>query len=177
MKASSQNQQVQSVADLFDLYANAVYGYLYRLSGDAALADELANETFYRAILALDGFRGDASVKTWLLKIARNLYLNHVKREKRTMSLDALLEKGITFRAYQPGPEAEAVNRERAEALQRALLSLSETDRSILLLASQEQLPYQEIGQIIGISVAAVKVRIFRARQRLARALEKESNS
>jgi RNA polymerase sigma-70 factor (ECF subfamily) len=177
MKASSQKQQVQSVADLFDLYANAVYGYLYRLSGDAALADELANETFYRAILALDGFRGDASVKTWLLKIARNLYLNHVKREKRMMSLDALLEKGITFRAYQPDPEAETVNRERAEALQRALLSLSETDRSILLLASQEQLPYQEIGQIIGISVAAVKVRIFRARQRLAHALEKENNS
>ncbi len=175
IKTTSPPQEAHSVAELFDRHAHAVYRYLLRLSGDQTLADDLTNETFYRAMLALDGFRGDASVKTWLLRIARNLYLNRVKREKRMTSLDALVEKGATFSTPQPGPEAVTLSRERGEAIQRALLTLSETDRSILLLTSQEKLAHREISQILEISVAAVKVRVFRARQRLASALEKET--
>jgi RNA polymerase sigma-70 factor (ECF subfamily) len=176
MKTTSQTEReqslTQSVADLFDQYAGAVYGYLLRLSGDQPLADELTNETFYRAMLALEGFRGEASVKTWLLRIARNLFLNRIKRDKRLTSLEGLEEQGVRFTATHPSPEAVTLHREQNEALQHALLALSETDRSILLLASQEKLSYLEISQILGITVAAVKVRIFRARQRLARMLE-----
>ena len=172
MKTASHTQGVESVADLFDQYAGAIYGYLLRLSGDQALADDLTNETFYRAMLALAGFRGEASVKTWLLSIARNLYLNRVKREKRMTSLEALEEQGVSFTATHPGPEKVVMDRERSAALEQALLTLSETDRSILLLASQEKLSYLEIGQVLGFSVALVKIRLFRARQRLARLLE-----
>lgn len=172
LPASERIPEVRNVADLFDQYAGAVYGYLLRLSGDRELADDLTNETFYRAMLALEGFRGESSVKTWLLRIARNLYLNRVKREKRLTSLDALEEAGISFTAPHPGPETVALHREQNEALEHALLALSELDRSILLLASQEKLSYQEISQVVGLSVAAIKVRIFRARQRLARMLE-----
>ena len=172
MKTPPHHQEARNVAELFDQYAGAVYGYLLRLSGDRALADDLTNETFYRAMLALEGFRGESSVKTWLLRIARNLYLNRVKREKRLTSLDALEEQGVSFTAPHPGPETVTLHREQNEALERALLALSETDRSILLLASQEKLSYQEISQVVGLSVAVIKVRIFRARQRLARMLE-----
>jgi len=172
MKTTPHTEGVGSVADLFDEYAGAVYGYLLRLSGDQALADDLTNETFYRAMLALEGFRGEASIKTWLLRIARNLYLNRVKREKRLTSLDALEEQGVRFTATHPGPEKVALDRERHQALEQALLALSETDRSMLLLASQEKLSYQEISEVLGLSVAVIKVRIFRARQRLARMLE-----
>ena len=153
------------------MHAGAVYGFLFRLSGDRACADELTNETFLRAMISLDGFRGEASVKTWLLRIARNLYLNRVKKEKRETSLDALVEQGVPFPENQPGPEEHALTRERSDALQQGLLALSEADRSILLLSSQEKLSHQEIGQILGITVAAVKVRIFRARQRLSEAI------
>ena len=170
MKSTS--QPVEGIEALFDLHAGAVYGYLLRLSGDPATADDLTNETFLRAMLALDGFRGESSVKTWLLRIARNLFLNRVKREKRTTSLDALIERGVSFRAQHPNPEDAAMALERERDLQRALLTLSETDRSLLLLTSQEKLPYKDIAQILGISVAAVKVRVFRARQRLANAMD-----
>jgi len=177
MKTPSNSREVQTIAELFDLHARVVYVYLLRLSADESLADDLTNETFYRAMITLDSFRGDSSVRTWLLKIARNLYLNRIKREKRMMSLDLLFEKGITFPISQPGPETEAISREEGETLQRALQSLSEADRSVLLLASQEDLSYMEIGQIMGLSVAAVKVRVFRARQRLSRALEDDNSS
>ncbi len=163
----------QGIEALFELHAGAVYGYLLRLSGDPAAADELTNETFLRAMLALDGFRGDASVRTWLIRIGRNLYLNRARRDSRTTSLDALTEKGVSFRAGQPEPEPAALDRERGRELQAALLTLSETDRSLLLLTSQEKLSYREVSRILGISVAAVKVRVFRARQRLAKVLDK----
>jgi len=165
----------QGIEALFELHAGAVYGYLLRMSGDPAAADELTSETFLRAMLALDGFRGDSSVRTWLIRIARNLYLNRARREQRTTSLDALTEQGVSFRANQPEPETAALDRERGRELQAALLTLSETDRSLLLLTSQEKMTYREVGEILGISVAAVKVRVFRARQRLSNALDEIS--
>ena len=126
-------------------------------------------------MLALDKFRGDASVKTWLLRIARNLYLARMKRDRRTTSLEALVENGASFSVEQAGPEDTFLNQELGEALQRALLALSEADRSILLLASVEKLPQKAISQVLEISIPAVKVRLFRARQRLARELDKEN--
>lgn len=169
--------EVRNLAELYERYSGPVFGYLLRLSGDRFLADELTGETFYRAMLALDGFRGEASVKTWLLRIAHNLYLRRAEREKRMTSLEALQEQGVTFTAPQAGPEKAPLRRERSRAIQRALLSLSENDRSILLLSAQERMHCQEIAKVLGISVTAVKVRLYRARRRLAAALRKKECS
>lgn len=172
------SDEVHSLAELYERYSRPVFGYLLHLSGDHPLAEELTGETFYRAMLALDGFRGEASVKTWLLRIARNLYLRRVKREQRITSMESLQEQGVTFVTLQQAdPEATLLHQERSQAIQRALLSLPEGDRSILLLKAQEELSCQEIAQILGISVSAVKVRLYRARRRLAAALVKEGAS
>jgi RNA polymerase sigma-70 factor (ECF subfamily) len=164
--------EIRSLAELYEAYAENVFGYLLHLSGDRALADELTGETFYRAMLSLDGFRGDASVKTWLLRIARNLYLRHSQRAQSSTSLEALQEQGVVFREKQVGPETAVLYQEQHHALQHALHQLSEQDRTLLLLVTQEEMAQREIAHILGISVAAVKVRLFRARQRLAALLE-----
>ncbi len=174
MQPSSRPREIHSIVELFEQYYTVIYGYLLRLSGDPGIAEGLTAETFYRAMMALADFRGTASVKTWLIKIARNLYLNREKREKRTISLDALLEQGVAFPARQSQPEEALIKKQRLQAIQQALLSLAESDRSILLLTSQEKLSYREVGQVLEISVSAVKVRVFRARQRLAKALSEE---
>jgi RNA polymerase sigma-70 factor (ECF subfamily) len=168
------SDEVHNLAQLYERYSGPVFGYLLRLSGDRSLADELTGETFYRAMLALDGFRGEASVKTWLLRIARNLYLRRAERGRRTTSLEALQEGGASVPDPQPDPETALLGRERSRAIQRALLSLSEGDRSILLLRAQENMPGKEIAQVLGISVSAVKVRLYRARRRLAAALSEQ---
>ena len=164
--------EIRSVAELYDAYAENVFGYLLHLSGDRALADELTGETFYRAMLSLDGFRGDASVKTWLLRIARNLYLRQSQRAQRNTSLEALQEQGVVFQEGQSGPETAVIHQEQHRALHHALHQLSEQDRTLLLLSTQEKMPQREIAQLLGISISAVKVRLFRARQRLAALLE-----
>jgi RNA polymerase sigma-70 factor (ECF subfamily) len=174
--ASPTSGEVKSLKTLFEQYSPSIFSYLLRLSGDRVLAEDLTSETFYKAILAIDGFRGDASVKTWLLRIARNLYLRRSQREQRNTSLETMQEGGASFIAPQPGPEAEVIRRERDRAIQEALLTLSENDRTILLLSSQENMAYSEIANVLEISVAAVKVRIHRARQRFAIALNGITN-
>lgn len=168
--------EVRSLEDLYERYSGSVYGYLLRLSGDRHLAEDLTGETFYRAMVALDGFRGEASVRTWLIRIARNLYLTRAKREQRAVSLEDLQDQGITFRSLADDPEAELLRRERSQTIQRALLSLSEGDRSVLLLSAQEKMRCAEIAQVLGISVTAVKVRLYRARRRLIDRLSDEEN-
>lgn len=168
-----ESDKVHNLTELYERYSGSVFGYLLRLSGDRALADELTGETFYRAMLTLDGFRGEASVKTWLLRIARNLFLRRAQREDRTRSLEKIQERGRAFAASEANPEVEVLRQERSQTIQRALLSLSESDRSILLLKAQKML-CKEIAQVLGISVSAVKVRLYRARRRLAAALNKE---
>ncbi|MEM7116882.1 MAG: sigma-70 family RNA polymerase sigma factor [Chloroflexota bacterium] len=165
-------QRIDSLDELYEAYASSVFGYLLHLSGDRALADELTGETFYRAILSIDGFRGDASVKTWLLRIARNLYLRQNQRAQRNTSFDALQEQGVVFPGRQHDPETAVLHHEQHHALQRALQQLSEQDRTLLLLVTQEEMPQREVAQILGISLSATKVRLFRARQRLAALLE-----
>ena len=168
------SDEVHGLAELYEQYSGPVFGYLLRLSGDYPLADELTGETFYRAILALDGFRGEASAKTWLLRIARNLYLRWMEREQRMISLENLQGREVTLAASQADPETELLRQERSQTIQRALLSLSESDRSILLLKAQERMPCKEIARVLDSSVSAVKVRLYRARRRLAAALSKE---
>jgi RNA polymerase sigma-70 factor (ECF subfamily) len=167
--------EVHKLSELYDRHAGPVFGYLLGLSGDPSLADELTGETFYRAMLALDGFRGEASVKTWLLRIARNLYLRRAQREGRTRSLEAIQECDGAFAAAEASnPEATMLRRERGQAIQRALFSLSESDRSILLLKAREKMLCREIAQVLDISISAVKVRLYRARRRLTAALHEE---
>jgi RNA polymerase sigma-70 factor (ECF subfamily) len=166
--------EVHSLAELYEQYSRPVFDYLLRVSGDRPLADELTGETFYRAMLGLDGFRAEASVKTWLLRIARNLYLRRAERERRSISLDELQERGLSFTAPQADPETELLCQERSQAIQRALLSLRESDRSILLLSAREGMSCRQIGETLDISVTAVKVRLYRARRRLVSALKTE---
>ncbi|NIN64543.1 MAG: sigma-70 family RNA polymerase sigma factor [Anaerolineae bacterium] len=166
--------EVHSLAELYERYSGAVFDYLLRVSGDRPLADDLTSETFFRAMVALDGFRGEASVKTWLLRIARNLYLRRAERDRRTTSLEHLQEHGVSFAGKQLDPETYLLRQERSHAIQRALLSLRESDRSILLLSARESMSCREIGEVLDISVTAVKVRLYRARRRLTSALDTE---
>ena len=164
---------VKNWEELFERYSPAVFGYLHRMSDDRHLAEELTSETFYRAMRAIDGFRADSSMKTWLLRIARNLYLNRRRRDERSSSLDDLEEKGMATATGDPDPETRFIREEENEVVRRALRALPEDDRSILLLSAEEELSCREIGDVLGISVTAVKTRLFRARRKLADLLER----
>lgn len=153
---------------IYQEHAPAVMRYLIYLSGSPATAEELTAETFYQAIVSAHRFRGESSLRTWLFGIARNLYLSHLRHQRRHIPLDEA--------AYLPtggDPAIHFLHTERQHQVVAALQTLSESDRSILLLYAREGLSYQEIAHLLSLSLSAVKVRLHRARRRLAQALER----
>lgn len=163
---------MKRLRELYDRYKGAVFGYLYRMTGSPIEAEDLTQETFYQAILSLHRFRGDAPVVTWLLRIARNLYLKRLRRlgrETPVESVDDLVP------GSDPSPDQFLVEMDEQEAVRTALSRLPEQYRTVLVLREVQGLSHAEIGLILEKSESTVRVLVHRARQRLAeRYLEEE---
>ena len=164
-------------------HSNDVYALLFRLTSDPEEARDLTQETFLRAYQNIDRFRGDASLKTWIYRIAINQARNRWrwwKRRKRdvTVSLDATDEqREQPLAATLPNnddlnPEQEALAREREDQLRDALLGLRSSYREAVILRDVEGFSYEEIAATLQISIGTVKSRISRGRMELRHALE-----
>ncbi|HEX5069026.1 MAG TPA: RNA polymerase sigma factor, partial [Vicinamibacterales bacterium] len=146
---------------LYRTYAGDVRRFALFLSGDPSLADDLVSETFIRMWKARA--RVDlTTVKAYLFAIARNLYLHHRRRDRRFSEL------GAEPRDPAPGPHERAHAREEWQAVLGALQMLPEVDRAAVLMRADAGLPYDEIARALGISEAAAKVKVHRARMKLA---------
>jgi RNA polymerase sigma factor (sigma-70 family) len=147
---------------VFERHSRDVYRFALYLSGDPSLAEEITQETFVRAWV-MPGEVCGGTVKAYLLTIARNLCRAERKRAARQVALDGTLPDP------RPGPEAVAGGRLELDAVLEALQALPEADRAALLMHAQDGLPYAAIAAALGLSVAAVKVRVHRARIQLRR--------
>jgi RNA polymerase sigma-70 factor (ECF subfamily) len=144
-----------------------VYRYAFHLSGNEALADDVAAETFLRIWSSAHPVR-ITSVKAYLLAIARNMYLHELRRRNSTVEVDLETLPDQSFsRAVESRAELRAVLVE--------LQHWPEATRSALLLRAVDGLDYQEIATILGISISSAKVKVHRARQRLAERLKRSS--
>jgi len=147
--------------ELYERYARDVYRFALYLSGDAALAEDIVSETFVRVWSSPEPVRL-ATVKAYLLTIARNLWLMEQRRGRRRQGL----EETIPDSGQSVSRRAE-VRDELAKVL-RALQDFPEVDRAALLMRAQEELSYEEIALALGLPVATVKVKVHRARLKLA---------
>ncbi|MFO7638445.1 MAG: sigma-70 family RNA polymerase sigma factor [bacterium] len=153
--------------ELVRRYQRPLFGYLYRMCGNPADAEEMTQQALVKAWQGLSGFRGDASFKTWLYRIATNLCINRATRRRPTCELPESL----------PAPESsepeERYARERRIALVReALGQLPADQRAALVMVEYQEMSYEEAARALGRSVRAVDSLLFRARQNLRRLLE-----
>jgi RNA polymerase sigma-70 factor, ECF subfamily len=161
--AARPGEPPESFEVLYDLYHQPILRYLCRLSGSADLAEELAQETFLKAYTGLLAFRGTCSVATWLYRIARNSYLNSQRRhDAHRIETDKLL--AIPDATGFGDPVRQYAANEQRGLIATALKQLPEQQRSILLLRDAEGMAYVEIADVLGLSVAAVRMKLFRAR-------------
>lgn len=151
-------------ADAYEECRDSVYGYLVYMTKDATLAEDLSQEVFLRMFLHLDKFRGEASVRTWGLRIARNVFLSYARKKQPILLEEQEWERLPDHHPSQP--EEEALKKEKAEGICQCLMCLSEQERTVLLLRDFQELSYEEIGRIMNLTPEVVKSRIYRARQK-----------
>lgn len=162
---------IRDAAELYNQYHHIVYTYLLRLTGSQDAAEDLMQETFYRAIRSAGGYRGDCPPAGWLCTIARRLFADQVRRWTRDRD-----HRGEVEWAELPdlgeGPEAAALRHEVRRHINEVLQSLPESSRMALLLRDADGLPYETIAEVLDMSLANVKVTIHRARLRFRAAYQ-----
>jgi RNA polymerase sigma-70 factor, ECF subfamily len=160
-------------ASLYRQYADDVFRFAYFLSGNHAVAEDIAAETFARALTAGDRIQ-TVTVKAYLLRIARNLFVDALRRDSRVAEFT-----GSENELSDPAPNPEVVTRSRMEleVTWQALATLSEGERAALLMSAVNGLSHEEIAAALECSVPAVKLRIHRARLRLRQLTARGSTS
>lgn len=155
---------------LYQNYAKHVYRFAYWLTGDEEEAKDITSETFVRIWTTDTNLRAE-SVKAYLFTISRNLYLQDLRKKKRLSPInDELIDNTIL-----PDKNAEIIS--ELEQVKRALQKLPEIDRTVVCMRAEEEMSYREIAQITGLSISAIKVKIFRSRARLNKFLNKKNKS
>ena len=146
---------------LYALHARHVFRFALSLSGNRAMAEDITSETFVRVWSARD--RVDlATVIGYLMTIARHLYLEQVRGEWGRQVVDCEWADGT------PGPHMLAEGRAELDAVLSDLQTLAEPDRAALLMRAEDQMAYEEIAAALRVSVGTAKVKVHRARRKLA---------
>ena len=165
----AQSGDRNAFSELVRAHAQGVLHVIYRMCGDAHVAEDAAQETFIQAWLRLPSYRPRASLRNWLYRIAVNIAIDMLRKEKRI--LPGAVED-MALKDPRPGPEAMASNSERVETVQKAVLALPEASRAVLVLREYEGLSYHEIAEALDIPVGTVMSRLNYARRLLRASLE-----
>jgi RNA polymerase sigma-70 factor (ECF subfamily) len=167
-------------------YKSKVYNYLFRMMGNASDAEDVTQEVFVRLYLSLDSFRSQASLSTWLFRIAGNLCIDHFRRAKKHRAVAYSLDEPVGAEGAESSdgsnrghevpdmtyePHRLLERDETSRQIQLAMDQLPEKLRGVLILHDIEGMPYEEIAQIVGCPLGTVKSRLFNARQHLRQRL------
>jgi RNA polymerase sigma-70 factor (ECF subfamily) len=161
---------------LLEKYRSSVISYLYRMVQNQGVAEELAQEVFFRVYRSRASYVPTAKFTTWLFRIATHLALNSLRdhrNERHQESLDEQFEDswGIQVMDQRRNREQELVAEARLAEVRRAVAALPEKQRAAVLMHKYQEMDYVQIGSILGCSTSAVKSLLFRAYETLRRRL------
>lgn len=152
--------------DIYERYAQTVYRFLFSLTGEADISEELTQETFYQALRSMDTYRGESSPQVWLCAIAKRLWYKELERRKRNTQMD---ETTLANIAVSDDVEKGYENREDRVALYRAMQRLDADTREVIHLRLAGDFSFREIGDILGQSEVWARVRFYRGKEKLAK--------
>ncbi|MGD8400786.1 MAG: sigma-70 family RNA polymerase sigma factor [Bacillota bacterium] len=180
------NTQVQLAPDqtaVFELmvktYEKSLFQFAFRLCGNHHEAQDLLQESLYRAYKSFGRFEAGTAFDRWLYQIIHNLFIDHYRKKKRRpllTSIDEPLqhlesEKPLELPDWTTNPENEVVRKELGRQIQKGLAELSPEYRAAVILCDIQGLSYEEIAQVLNCSIGTVRSRIHRGRKALRRLL------
>ncbi|KEQ23781.1 RNA polymerase sigma factor [Paenibacillus tyrfis] len=160
-----------ALSDIMLAYGEDVWNYAFFLSKNRTLADDVTQDVFVRVYERLYTFRGEASIKTWLLAITRNLVRDHWRSAwiRRVIPFGILRQEG-----QEPSAESQVIGLLAEEEVWNTVLGLPYKLREVLLLHAHHQLSYAEIAKLLNVSEGTVKSRLSRARAKVSQQLGEE---
>lgn len=167
LMAAVQAGDLDALGTLYTRHHERVHALCYRLTGDAAAAEDLSHESFLRVLRYRASFDGRSKFTTWLYRLVRNRCLDHLHAARRDEQRLELLA-----REQASPPDRTDRSEERRALLEAGLARLSPDKREVLVLSRFENLKYREIAEVCGLSVENVKVRAHRALRELRRILQ-----
>ena len=163
-----------NIEELYRTYFDIVYRYIRSISQDGALAEEVTQETFFKALKKADQFRGDCDVRVWLCQIAKNTLYDHLKKQKKQLLGDEKLEKAES--AGGELLEEKLAQRSQAMEIHKVLHRLSEPYKEVFSLRTFGELTFREIGMLFEKSENWARVTYYRARVKIREELEYEDH-
>lgn len=162
---------------LVEMHQNAVIGTVAKMLGSPTEAEDIAQQVFVRIWKSAPRYEPQAKFTTWMFTITRNLVFNEVRRRKRkpTVSQDEREEDSnrLAEDTHATAPDEDLLHTELEAAVDKAIADLPEKQRLAVVLRRYEEMPYDEIGKVLSMSVPAVKSLLFRARTQLKEELQK----
>ena len=169
LMAMAEQGRSEGLGLLFERHHRPLFQFLYRLTGERGLSEDLLQEAFLRALKYARSFKVDGAFRPWIYQIARRAHLDHCQRLRP--------EVGLKDWDEVPGSDARSpLNcveaRQDSDRLTRALWSIAPAQRELLLLAKDSELSYRDMAEILGCSEGALKVRVHRALKELRQAFQ-----
>ena len=168
-RASYRGKRGESVTDfeqVYTQYFGGVYQYLMSLCRSEALAQELTQETFFKAMRQIEGFKGECKLYVWLCQIAKNTYFSYLRKEKRCEAPEEVPEQ-----ADEAGLEEAVVQSDTAFSVHRALHAMPEPYKEVLTLRIFGELSFAQIGELFGKTESWARVTYHRGKIKLKETL------
>lgn len=158
--------------EIVRMHGDKVFSLVYRMIGNRAEAEDLAQEVFVTVFKTVDGFRGESKFSTWLLRIAANHCKNRIKYLSRRPTDGAAFDeaaeehagRALSVQAHIEAPDVLLEAAEMERMMQAAIATLEEDHRLLIVLRDVEELSYEEIGEVTGLAEGTIKSRLHRAR-------------
>ncbi|UHA75462.1 RNA polymerase sigma factor [Paenibacillus sp. 481] len=159
---------VTDIKQVYDQHFQDVYTFVFSLSRNAAIAEEITQETFFKALKTVDTFNGTCKMKVWLFQIAKNTYFTYLNKQKRfePHTLDDLFS--------QDDIEQHVINKAEALRIHQILHRLDEPYKEVFTLRVFGELPFNHISQIFGKTESWARVTFHRAKQKIAHQVMEE---
>lgn len=159
------------IRELYETYFSTVYKYIFSISRDVHIAEDVTQETFFKALKYADGFRGDCKLSVWLIQIAKNCYMDELRKRKRILSAEE-----IEGTVSSEDMSVSYIEKEKALSVHRKLHQLREPYKEVVSLRIFGELSFKEIGEIFGKSENWARVTYHRGKTRIKEELENEDH-
>lgn len=163
-------QEILDFDELYEKYFRYVYQYIKRLSKNDTIAEDIASDTFFKALNSLDGFRGDCDVRIWLCQIARNCYFSYMRKNKRLDLIEDIeqLEQEI----IDETPEELLLRKSDVASIQSILHELRDPYKEVFMWRVLGELSFSQIGKLFSKTENWACVTYHRARKMIQKELE-----